>query len=71
MSHTLAELPTGEFRRGAGDQGVRLSSLPARAATHPVQVPHAALFFVILLQGPIAVKLPGHTQRQRTKPYLS
>lgn len=30
--------------------------------THPVQVPHAAFFLVIFLQGVIAMKLPGtHT----------
>lgn len=51
---------------------LRCCSLRGGRGTYPVQVPHAALFLVILLQGVIAMKLPEtHTQRKRTQQYSS
>lgn len=51
---------------------LRCCSLGVGDGTYPVQVPHAAFFLVILLQGVIAMKLPEtHTQRKITQQYLS
>lgn len=53
---------------------LRRCALRVGDGTHPVQVPHAALFLVVFLQGVIAVKLPGtrtHAHRKRAEQRVS
>lgn len=52
---------------GSASAVAAVTVIPRGAATHPVQVPHAALFLIIFLQGVIAMELSGTQAHAKAK----